>query len=121
VLQGIYIPIVVYYSKATSHNKIIIIFYFHDSKVSTESPDSPIKPTFFLSLKPTRQFSMGAAVSAVRDQIDKIDDAKGKEAEVKEALENMRQAAQDQLNAFNERIRYAWSSSLSCGTLIIPG
>jgi hypothetical protein len=48
---------------------------------------------------------MGAAVSAVRDQIEKIDDAKGKEAEIKEALENMRQTAQDLLDAFNERIR----------------
>ncbi|KAK4211497.1 hypothetical protein QBC37DRAFT_426769 [Rhypophila decipiens] len=48
---------------------------------------------------------MGAAVSAIRDQIDKIDDAKGKEAEIKEALENMRQTAQDLLDGFNERIR----------------
>ncbi|KAI8662097.1 hypothetical protein LRP88_12628 [Fusarium phalaenopsidis] len=48
---------------------------------------------------------MGAAVSAVRDQIEKIDDAKGKEAEIREALENMRQTAQDLLDAFNERIR----------------
>lgn len=48
---------------------------------------------------------MGAAVSAVRKQIEEMDDAKGKEAEVKEALENMRQTAEDQLNAFNERIR----------------
>jgi F0F1-type ATP synthase membrane subunit b/b' len=48
---------------------------------------------------------MGAEVSAVRDQIEEADDAKGKEAEVKEALENMRQTAQDLLDAFNERIR----------------
>jgi len=48
---------------------------------------------------------MGAAISSVRDQIEKADDAKGKEAEVKEALENMRQTAEDQLNAFNDRIR----------------
>ena len=48
---------------------------------------------------------MGAAVSAIRDQIDKADDAKGKEAECKEALENMRQTAQDHLDSFNERIR----------------
>lgn len=48
---------------------------------------------------------MGAAISAIRDQIEKADDAKGKEAEVKEALENMRQTAQDLLDGFNERIR----------------
>ena len=48
---------------------------------------------------------MGAMVSAVRDQVEKADDAKGKENEVKEALENMRQTAEDQLAAFNERIR----------------
>ncbi|KAF5017829.1 hypothetical protein F66182_10211 [Fusarium sp. NRRL 66182] len=48
---------------------------------------------------------MGAAVSAIRDQVDKADDAKGKEAEIKEALENMRQTAQDLLDQFNERIR----------------
>jgi hypothetical protein len=48
---------------------------------------------------------MGAAMSVVRDQIEKMDDAKGKENEVKEALENMRQMAQDLLDAFNERIR----------------
>jgi prefoldin subunit 5 len=52
---------------------------------------------------------MGAAVSMVRDQIEKIDDAKGKEQEVKEALENMRQTAQDLLDNFNERIRYVES------------
>ncbi|KAI9766339.1 MAG: hypothetical protein M1840_006603 [Geoglossum simile] len=48
---------------------------------------------------------MGAAMSVIRDQIEKMDDAKGKENEVKEALENMRQTAQDLLDAFNERIR----------------
>ena len=48
---------------------------------------------------------MGAAVSAVRDQIEKADDAKGKEHEIKEALENMRMTAQDLLSNFNERIR----------------
>ncbi|KAF5610420.1 hypothetical protein F25303_14532 [Fusarium sp. NRRL 25303] len=48
---------------------------------------------------------MGAAVSAIRDQVDKADDAKGKEAEIKEALENMRQTAQDILDNFNERNR----------------
>ena len=38
--------------------------------------------------------------------IEDADDAKGKEAEMKEALENMRQMAQDLLENFNERIRY---------------
>ena len=49
---------------------------------------------------------MGAAVSAARKMIEDADDAKGKEAEMKEALENMRQTAQDLLDNFNERIRY---------------
>ena len=48
---------------------------------------------------------MGAAVSAVKNQVKQIDGAKEKEAEVKEALENMRQMAQDQLEMFNEKIR----------------
>lgn len=48
---------------------------------------------------------MGAAVSAVRKMIEDADDDKGKEAEMKEALENMRQTAQDLLDNFNERIR----------------
>ena len=37
--------------------------------------------------------------------IEEADDAKGKEDEMKEALENMRQSAQDLLDNFNERIR----------------
>jgi hypothetical protein len=49
---------------------------------------------------------MGVVVSAIRDQIEKADDAKGKKAECKEALENMRQTAQDHLDAFNDRIRW---------------
>ena len=48
---------------------------------------------------------MGAAVSAARKMIEDADDAKGKEAEMKEALENMRQTAQDLLDNFNEHIR----------------
>jgi len=48
---------------------------------------------------------MGAAVSVVKDQIKQIDGAKEKEAAVKEALENMRQMAQDQLEMFNQEIR----------------
>ena len=49
---------------------------------------------------------MGAAISSVKGLIEGADDTKGKEAEIKEALENMRQTAEDQLVAFNERIRY---------------
>lgn len=48
---------------------------------------------------------MGAAISAARGMIEDADDAKGKEAEMKEALENIRQTAQDLLDKFNERIR----------------
>lgn len=48
---------------------------------------------------------MGAAVSAVKAQVEQADDAKGKEKEIQEALENMRVMAQDQLSIFNERIR----------------
>ncbi|MCJ1412367.1 hypothetical protein MMC19_006461 [Ptychographa xylographoides] len=48
---------------------------------------------------------MGAAVSVVQDQVKQIDGAKEKEGEVKEALENMRQMAQDQLEMFSARIR----------------
>ncbi len=48
---------------------------------------------------------MGVAVSAVRKMVEDADDAKGKEAEVKEALENMRLMAADQLVKFNSDIR----------------
>ena len=48
---------------------------------------------------------MGAAVSAVKKMVEDADDAKGKENEVKEALENMRLMAADQLTKFNSDIR----------------
>ncbi|CAE6463196.1 unnamed protein product [Rhizoctonia solani] len=48
---------------------------------------------------------MGAAISEVKNQIERIDGAKEKEQEIKEALENMRLMASDQLEAFNQRIR----------------
>jgi hypothetical protein len=48
---------------------------------------------------------MGAAISEMKSQIERADDAKGKEQEIKEALENMRLMAADQLEAFNLKIR----------------
>ena len=49
---------------------------------------------------------MGAAISAIKHMVEEADDAKGKEKEIKEAIENMRVMAQDQLSMFNERIRF---------------
>ncbi|KAG8740580.1 hypothetical protein FRC11_000186 [Ceratobasidium sp. 423] len=48
---------------------------------------------------------MGAAISEVKNQIERIDDAKEKEQKIKEALENTRLMASDQLEALNQRIR----------------
>lgn len=48
---------------------------------------------------------MGAAISEIKAQVARADDAKGKEAEVKEALDNMVIMAQDALEIFYERIR----------------
>ncbi|KAG9123964.1 hypothetical protein FRC07_013355 [Ceratobasidium sp. 392] len=48
---------------------------------------------------------MGAAISEMKSQIERADNLKGKEDEIKEALENMRVMAADQLATFNERIR----------------
>ncbi|MCJ1268274.1 hypothetical protein MMC22_008161 [Lobaria immixta] len=47
---------------------------------------------------------MGAAVSVAKDAIKDMDGAKQKEGEIKEALDNMQQMAQDQLDFFYERI-----------------
>lgn len=47
---------------------------------------------------------MGAAVSVVKDAVKDMDGAKQKEGEIKEALDNMQQMAQDQLDLFYERI-----------------
>ena len=55
---------------------------------------------------------MGAAVSAVKKMVEDADDAKGKENEVKEALENMRLMATDQLERFNENIRFVTEYNL---------
>ncbi|QRW11899.1 hypothetical protein RhiLY_10898 [Ceratobasidium sp. AG-Ba] len=48
---------------------------------------------------------MGAMISEVKSQIDKMDNLKQKQDEIKEALENMQLMATDQLDLFNERIR----------------
>lgn len=50
---------------------------------------------------------MGAAVSVVKDAIKDMDGAKQKEGEIKEALDNMQQMTQDQLDLFYERIGWA--------------
>lgn len=76
------------------------IYSCRDTLSLYEQETSNFRVTHFLPHIST----MGAAISVVKDAIKDMDGAKQKEGEIKEALDNMQQMAQDQLDIFYERI-----------------
>ena len=55
---------------------------------------------------------MDAAFSPVQMEVENAEDARGKETEAKDALENMRLMAADSLEKFNSDVRYYLISML---------